>query len=99
MSLIKANFGGLTDLTNQIRNTVTAVNQEMDTWRSTAGATSADWLDNAGGQFTEVSAAWDQVSAAQQAMLEALGGGVDTTNTEMQAAVQSSAARIGNITI
>lgn len=99
MSLIKANFGGMSDLTNQIRNTVASVNQEMDTWRSTAGATSADWLDGAGGAFGEVSAAWEQVSAAQQTMLDALGSGVDQTNTEMQAAVQQSAARIGNISI
>src|SRR5437764_3086356 len=74
--LIKGNFGQLDDLAAQIMNTVGKVQQEMDTWRTTSGATANDWLDRAGGQFTEVSQAWHQVSTAQQSMLEALRGGV-----------------------
>jgi predicted NUDIX family NTP pyrophosphohydrolase len=97
--LIKGNFGQLDDLANQIMATVTRVQQEMDTWSTTSGATSADWLDRAGGQFSEVSAAWQQVSSAQQAMLEALRGGVQTANNELQQALASSAARVGSVTI
>jgi hypothetical protein len=80
-------------------NTVGLVQQEMDTWRTESGATAADWMDRAGGQFTEVSQAWQQVSAAQQAMLEALRGGVIKANGEMQAALASAAARVGSVSI
>jgi hypothetical protein len=71
----------------------------MDTWQSTAGATSADWLDGAGGKFGEVSAAWQQVSTAQQAMLQALRGGVDTSNNELQQALSSAVSRVGSTSI
>jgi hypothetical protein len=96
---IRGNFGQLDDVTTQIRNTVERVQQEMDTWATTAGVTSADWLDRAGDQFNEVSAAWQQVSAAQQAMLEALGGGVQTTNNELQQALAAAVARVANTAI
>lgn len=97
--LIKGNFGQLDDLANQIMATVGRVQQEMDTWGTTSGATSADWLDRAGGQFGEVSAAWQQVSTAQQTMLEALRGGVQTTNNELQQALSSAVARVGSTSI
>ena len=58
--LIKGNFAQLEGLAAQIASTVARVEQEMDTWRTTAGATSADWLDQAGGQFSEISAAWHE---------------------------------------
>jgi hypothetical protein len=96
---IRGNFGQLDDVTTQIRNTVERVQQEMDTWATTAGVTSADWLDRAGDQFNEVTSAWQQVSAAQQAMLQALGGGVQTTNDELQQALASAATRVGNTPI
>ncbi|HEV7973963.1 hypothetical protein [Amycolatopsis sp.] len=97
--LIRGNFSQLTDLASQIMATVKKVEQEMDTWQSTAGATSADWLDGAGGKFGEVSAAWQQVSTAQQAMLQALRGGVDTSNNELQQALSSAVSRVGSTSI
>ncbi|MDA3647198.1 hypothetical protein LZ318_12945 [Saccharopolyspora indica] len=97
--LIKGNFGQLDDLAAQIMNTVGKVQQEMDTWQTTSGATSSDWLDGAGGQFTEVSQAWNQVSTAQQQMLEALRGGVVKANGELQQALASATARVGSVTI
>ncbi|MBK1789093.1 WXG100 family type VII secretion target [Prauserella cavernicola] len=97
--LIKGNFGQLDDLASQIMATVGKVESEMDSWRSTSGATSADWLDRAGGEFSEISAAWQQVSSAQQAMLDALRGGVQTANTELQQALSSAMARVGSTTI
>jgi hypothetical protein len=92
--LIRGNFTQLDDLATQIMNTVGRVQQEMDTWRTTSGATQQDWLDRAGGEFTAVSQAWEQVSTAQQAMLEALRGGVVTANGELQMALQSATARV-----
>ncbi|HLL69437.1 MAG TPA: hypothetical protein VK453_27525 [Micromonosporaceae bacterium] len=93
--LIRGDFGQLDDLAAQIMATVGRVEQEMDTWSTTSGATSADWLDRAGGEFSEISAAWQQVSTAQQAMLEALRGGVQTANSELQQALASAVARVG----
>ena len=97
--LIKGNFGQLDDLAAQIMNTVGKVQQEMDTWRTTSGATANDWLDRAGGQFTEVSQAWHQVSTAQQSMLEALRGGVIKANGELQQALAAATARVSSVSI
>jgi hypothetical protein len=97
--LVKASFTQLDDLASKIMNTVGLVNQEMDTWRATSGATEADWLDRAGGEFGAVSAAWQQVSAAQQAMLEALRGGVQNANNEYQQALASASARVASTQI
>lgn len=97
--LIKGNFAQLEGLAAQIAATVAKVEQEMDTWRATSGATSADWLDQAGGQFGEISAAWHQVSSAQQAMLQALRGGVDKANAELQQALGAAVARVGSTAI
>lgn len=97
--LIKGNFAQLDDMAAQIVATVGRVQQEMDTWRSTSGATSADWLDGAGGQFGEISAAWSQVSQAQQAMLDALQGGVRVANSELQQALASAMSRVGSVSI
>jgi hypothetical protein len=97
--LIKGNFGQLDSMSEQIVNTVGRVQGEMDTWASTSGATAADWLDNAGGEFEEVNAAWKQVSEAQQAMLDALRGGVTQANQEYQQALQAAMARVSSTTI
>ena len=97
--LIKGNFGQLDAMADQIVNTVGRVQGEMDQWATTSGATSADWLDSAGDQFGEVNAAWKQVSEAQQAMLEALRGGVTQANQEYQQALQAAMARVGSTTI
>ncbi|GAA2427712.1 hypothetical protein GCM10010191_45780 [Actinomadura vinacea] len=97
--VIRGNFGQLDDLAQQIMNAVGRVQEEMDTWRSTSGATEADWMDAAGGQFAEVSAAWQQVSTAQQQMLDALRGGVITANGELQQALSAAVARVGSTTI
>src|SRR5689334_14831103 len=97
--LIKGNFGQLDGLASQISSTMGLVQQEMDTWRTTSGATTADWLDRAGSEFEEVSRAWQQVSAAQQAVLDALHGGVRTANSELQQALASAVARVGSTSI
>jgi hypothetical protein len=97
--LIKGNFTQLDDLSTQIMKTVGMVQQEMDTWRTTSGATTADWMDRAGGEFTAVSQAWEQVSTAQQAMLDALRGGVVKANGELQMALQAATARVQNVQI
>jgi predicted NUDIX family NTP pyrophosphohydrolase len=97
--LIRGNFGQLDGLAEQIVSTVGRVQQEMDTWQTTSGATTADWMDRAGTEFEEISRAWQQVSAAQQAMLEALRGGVQTANNELQQALASAVARVGGTSI
>jgi predicted NUDIX family NTP pyrophosphohydrolase len=97
--LIKGNFGQLDGLAQHIVSTVGRVQQEMDTWQSTSGATTADWMDRAGSEFEEISRAWQQVSAAKQAMLDALRGGVQTANNELQQALASASARVGSTSI
>ncbi|MCE6996010.1 hypothetical protein LZG04_14525 [Saccharothrix sp. S26] len=92
--LIKGNFTQLDGLARHIEETMTKVSQEMDTWRTEAGATSLDWLDQAGGAFGEVNDAWQQMSAAQQAVLAALRHGVNVANNELQTALQSAAMRV-----
>ena len=93
--LIKGNFGALDAMADQVNATVGRVQAEMDTWATQAGATSADWLDNAGGQFDEVNAAWKRVSESQQLMLQAIKTGVIQANQELQQALAAAVARVG----
>jgi uncharacterized protein YukE len=97
--VIRGSFSQLGDVTQQILGTAEKVNAEMDTWQREAGIAEANWLDNAGGAFSEVNAAWKQVSTAHNAMLQALGGGVGQTNDEFQAMVATSAGRVGSVSI
>jgi uncharacterized protein YukE len=97
--LIKGNFGALDAMAQQVNATVGRVQAEMDTWATQAGATTADWMDGAGDQFTEVSAAWKQVSESQQLMLQAIQSGVQQANQEMQAALAAAVARVGSTSI
>lgn len=97
--LIKGNFGALDAMADQVQATVGRVQAEMDSWASQAGATSADWLDNAGDQFSEVNAAWKQVSESQQQMLQAIRSGVQQANQELQQALAAAVARVGSTTI
>lgn len=97
--LIKGNFTQLEGLAKHIQETMARIAQEMDTWRTEAGATSLDWLDQAGGAFGEVNEAWQQMSAAQQAVLGALRHGVDVANGELQTALQSATMRIRSTSI
>ncbi len=93
---IKGDFGQLDGMVEQIQATVGRVNEEMDTWSRTAGATSEDWLDRAGGEFGDVSAAWTQVSQAQNEMLSALRDGVRTTTEEFRQALAAAQARVAS---
>lgn len=92
--LIMANFSALDDLTSQIKQSLSSIQNEMDTWQNTAGATSANWLDNAGGAFGQVNQAWKAASAAGQQMLDVLGSGVAKANMEMQQALATSTSRV-----
>ena len=93
--LIKGNFGAMSGMADQVRATVGNVQTEMDTWGTQAGATTADWLDGAGDQFTEVHQAWQQISEAQQAMLQAIEGGVQQSIVELEGALGAAISRIG----
>jgi hypothetical protein len=97
--LIKGNFGQIQDLASYVSSTMAKVQQEMDTWHTASGATAQDWMDNAGGQFTEVSQAWNQVQTSHQAMLNALHAGVGKANMELQQALSSAASRVGGVSI
>jgi uncharacterized protein YukE len=95
--LVKADFGMLDDLSTQLRNTLQAIQQEMDSWAQTVGVTGAAWLDGAGEQFGEVSAAWNQVSAAQQEMLDALAVGVVNANADYFQTLHAAIQRVGSL--
>jgi uncharacterized protein YukE len=96
---IRGSFSQLGDAAQQILQTAGLVNQEMETWKREAGQAEANWLDNAGGEFGNVNAAWQQVSAAHNEMLHLLGGGVDQTGQEFQGMVAAASGRIGAVSI
>jgi uncharacterized protein YukE len=96
---IKGDFGQLDGMVEQIQATVGRVQDEMDAWTRMAGATSEDWLDRAGGEFGEVSAAWAQVSQAQNEMLSALRDGVRVTTEEFRQALAAAQARVASTTL
>jgi uncharacterized protein YukE len=97
--LIRANFGQLDGLTEQMLGTIGRVQQEMDAWAAMAGATTEDWLDNAGGEFEGVNAAWKQVAEAQREMLAALRGAVQVANDEMRQALEAARARVASTAV
>ena len=94
--LVKADFGMLDDLSSQLRNTLQAIQADMDSWAQAVGLAGAAWLDGAGAEFGEVSAAWDQVSMAQQDMLNALGVGVVNANQEYSDTLRAAISRVGS---
>ena len=95
--VVKADFGMLDDLGTQLRNTVQAIQGEMDGWARAVGLAGAAWLDAAGAEFGEVSAAWDQVSMAQQEMLDALSIGVLNANQEYFETLRAGITRVGSL--
>ncbi len=97
--LIKANFGALDALADQIRATVGRVDGEMARWSTAASAAEAEWLDRAGGEFAAVRARWQELSTAQQAMLSALQSATTEARVLYEATVRSSAARVASVSL
>jgi uncharacterized protein YukE len=90
--LIKGNFGELDGLCEQIQAALGRIEEEMDGWRRTSGATRHDWLDHAGDQFEDVSTAWTQMSQAQNEVMAVLQNAVRSTNEELQLALAAARA-------
>ncbi|GAB3938190.1 hypothetical protein GCM10029976_052320 [Kribbella albertanoniae] len=96
MGLKKCEFGTVEGLLSQVQSTHAGVLADKDAWLRTFGLTAQDLMDNAGGRFTEVNAATDQVTAAMQEMQNQalmLGGQSLQANIET---VMRSAARYGH---
>ncbi|MEU0091540.1 hypothetical protein [Kribbella sp. NPDC006257] len=68
MVMKKCEFGTVEGMLGQVQATHSAVMADKDAWLQTVGLTAQDLMDNAGGRFTEVNAAWDQVTLAMQEM-------------------------------
>lgn len=68
MVMKKCEFGTVEGMLGQVQSTHSAVMADKDAWLQTVGLTAQDLMDNAGGRFTEVNAAWDQVTLAMQEM-------------------------------
>jgi hypothetical protein len=93
VGLKKCEFGSVEGMLGQVQATHTAVMTEKDAWMRTVGITAQDLLDNAGGRFTEVNTAWDQVTAAMQEMQAQLRVAGTQAVAENMATVARCAAR------
>jgi hypothetical protein len=91
-----AMFGALDGLSSSMNGCVSGVQQSIDSWRQASGMTEADWNDQAGGQFAEISRACQQVMQAGQELMQAMNQGVQSCNQNNMAAVQRSSARLGS---
>ncbi|GAA0522733.1 hypothetical protein GCM10011581_33820 [Saccharopolyspora subtropica] len=91
-----AMFGALDALSMNMNSCVQGVQQSIDSWRQVSGMGEADWLDQAGGQFAEISRACQQVMAAGQELMQAMNQGVQTCNQQNMAAVQRCCSRLGS---
>ncbi|GAB3586189.1 hypothetical protein GCM10027445_64650 [Amycolatopsis endophytica] len=91
-----AMFGALDGLSSSMNGCVQGVQQSIDSWGQASGMTESDWLDQAGGQFAEISRACQQVMAAGQELVQAMNHGVQSCNQENMAAVQRSCGRLGS---
>ncbi|MFC4003778.1 hypothetical protein ACFS2C_10405 [Prauserella oleivorans] len=91
-----AMFGALDGLSMNMNGCVQGVQQSIDSWGQASGMGQADWLDQAGGQFAEISRACQQVMIAGQELMQAMNQGVQTCNHENMAAVQRSCGRLGS---
>ena len=97
--LIKADFGMMDDLAAQIQAAVARVESEIESWARAAGVTLEGWVDGAGGEFEGVSAAWSQISVAQNEMLQALQGGVVASNENFRQAHDAARAVVASTKI
>jgi hypothetical protein len=95
MGLKRCEFGTVEAMLHQVQTTHTAVVGDKDAWLRTVGLTAQDLQDNAGGRFTEVNSAWDQVTAAMQEMQNHLRIQGTQAVTENAATVARAAARYG----
>jgi hypothetical protein len=68
MPLKKCEFGSVEGLLASVQSTHAGVVADKDAWMRTVGVTAQDMLDNTGGRFTEVNAAFDQVCNTMQEM-------------------------------
>jgi hypothetical protein len=93
VGLKKCEFGTVEGMLGQVQATHSAVMADKDAWLRTVGLTAQDLLDNAGGRFTEVNTAWDQVTAAMQEMQNQLRVTGAQAMTENMATVMRAAAR------
>lgn len=93
MGLKKCDFGAVEGLLGRVQATNTAVIADKDAWLRTVGLTSQDLLDNAGGRFTEVNQAWDQVTASMQEMQNQLRVTAAVAMAENVATVLRAAGR------
>ncbi|WP_249124074.1 hypothetical protein [Saccharopolyspora erythraea] len=91
-----AMFGALDGLSTSMNGCVSGVQQSIDSWGQASGMAGTDWLDQAGGQFAEISKACQQVMAAGQELMQAMNQGVQSCNQGNMAAVQRSCSRLGS---
>ncbi|WP_020666165.1 hypothetical protein [Amycolatopsis nigrescens] len=89
-------FGALDGLSSNMNGALQGVQQSIDSWGQASGMTQADWQDQAGTQFADISKACQQVMAAGQELMQAMNQGVQTCNQENMAAVQRSSGRLGS---
>jgi hypothetical protein len=95
MALKRCEFGTVEGLMAQVRTTHGAVLNDKETWMQTAGVSAQDMLDNTGGRFTEVNAAWNQVTSSMQEMQNQLRVQGVQAVAENAATVARCAARYG----
>jgi hypothetical protein len=95
MPLKKCEFGTVEGLLGQVQTTHGAVVADKEAWMRTVGVTAQDMLDNTGGRFTEVNAAWEQVTNSMQEMQNQLRIQGTQAVAENAATVMRCAARYG----
>ena len=91
--LKQCDFGALQGLLQEVTSTNSAVMNEIQTWMHAMGIASMDMLDQAGGAFSDVFRAINQVSEATQEMQLALASaGGQALDANMATVNQCAAA-------
>ncbi|GGS29979.1 MULTISPECIES: hypothetical protein [Actinokineospora] len=87
-------FAALESLAAGMNGCVGGVQGSMDNWRQTSGMTEAEWTDQGGGVFAEISQAFQAAMQAGQELLQAMNQGVMSCQHENMGAVQRSCGRM-----
>lgn len=94
--LLRADFGGLTDLQSQISRSVSNVEGIMSNWMTQARAMREDWPDQAGFTFDEVDAQHRKWVQTCNTMHQQTGVGCGQYNDAAQNALATSCSRIAS---
>lgn len=92
---LKVNFGGLEAAAADIQSSASQVEARIDQLESELAPLRSDWTGSASESYQAAKAKWDQGMSDIKLLLADIGRGVQTSNSDYQAAENANQSRWG----